>query len=127
MSDEYPGVKRLRVRFTDPGEIDFDWPFVALEREIASIEVDGEKWVPETRIEKLADANGYLCAEVNRLQKLVDEAEHTCKNAAQGYKAYYFVCSKCGWNLVNVKRDSIELAAAMINRCPHCGAKVVDA
>lgn len=71
MSDEYPGVKRLIVHFTDPGEIDFDWPFVALEREIASIEVDGEEWVPKERIEKLADMNGYLCAEVNRLQKLV--------------------------------------------------------
>ena len=76
MSDEYPGVKRLIVHFTDPGEVDFDWPFVALEREIASIEVDGEEWVPKERIEKLADMNGYLCAEVNRLQKLVEE--RTC-------------------------------------------------
>ena len=93
MSDEYPGVKRLIVHFTDPGEIDFDWPFVALEREIASIEVDGEEWVPKERIEKLADMNGYLCAEVNRLQKLVEE--RTCRDT--GENEWHFVCSACGY------------------------------
>ena len=40
--DEFPGVKRIIVHFTDPNEHDFEWPFVPLEREIESIEVDGE-------------------------------------------------------------------------------------
>ena len=52
----------------------------------------------------------------------------TCHNVVEGNETlYYFVCSECGWNLVNVKKGSIELAAAMINSCPHCGAKVVSA
>ena len=55
-------------------------------------------------------------------------AERTCKNEYQKWPKgmYYFVCSECGWNLVNVGRASIEIAARLMRRCPGCGAKVVD-
>lgn len=116
MSDEYPGVKRLIVRFTDPGEIDFDWPFVALEREIASIEVDDEEWVPKERIEKLADMNGYLCAEVNRLQKLVEE--RTCCIEGRYYDELMDEC----YTQLSCDHETSEYEP---NYCPTCGARVV--
>ena len=116
MGDEYPGVKRLIVHFTDPGEIDFDWPFVALEREIASIEVDGEEWVQKERIEKLADMNGYLCAEVNRLQKLVEE--RTCCIEGSYYDEMW---DDTCWQL-SCGHDAWGLKP---NYCPTCGARVV--
>lgn len=53
-------------------------------------------------------------------------AERTCHNARLYGHAYYFVCSECGWNLVNVGKDSIELAAMMLRYCGGCGAKVVE-
>ena len=53
--DEYPGVKRIVVHFTDPNEHDFEWPFVPLEREIESIDVDGEKWVAPARLQERID------------------------------------------------------------------------
>ncbi len=116
MSDEYPGVKRLIVHFTDPGEIDFDWPFVALEREIASIEVDGEEWVPKERIEKLADTNGYLCAEVNRLQKLVEE--RTCCIEGRYYDELMDEC----YTQLSCDHETREYEP---NYCPTCRARVV--
>lgn len=78
--DEFPGVKRIIVHFTDPNEHDFEWPFVPLEREIESIEVDGEEWVPLARMGKMADANGYMCAEINRQQERIEDLEELVRD-----------------------------------------------
>ena len=55
--------------------------------------------------------------------------ERTCTNAKKKWSSfakYYFVCSECGWNLPDIGRDCIEIAAMLINRCPLCGASVID-
>ena len=84
--------------------------------------------------EWIKQANGLIHeanARADELQAKCDElnaaiGNGTCRNVAKewGEKIYYFVCSECGWNLVNVGRVSIEIAAEMINTCPNCGKKV---
>ena len=58
--DEYPGVSRLIIRFTDKDEHDFEWPFVANGRVIDSVQVDGETYIPSSKAMKLVRTNGEL-------------------------------------------------------------------
>lgn len=72
--DEFPGMKRIeRIAFTDGTMLDVDYPFVAADREIERVEVDGVAYVDGERMLK---ANGEMCAEVNRLQAKVAELEN---------------------------------------------------
>ena len=55
-------------------------------------------------------------------------AERTCRNDKDkwsGLAKYLFVCSECGWNLVDVGNDAIDISARLMKRCPMCGAKVI--
>jgi len=63
---EYPGIMRLeRVEFDDGSIRRFDYPFVAVDKAIAKVVIDGIEYV---NAEKLKATNGELCAEVNELQ-----------------------------------------------------------
>ena len=69
-------MSRLIIRWTDPNERAHDWPFVSNGREVESVEVDGEVYVPTSKVLKMAIANGEMCAEINELQariKLLEE------------------------------------------------------
>ena len=72
MTDEYPGVSRLIVEWTDPDEVVLNWPFNANGREVRSVTVDGVEYVDA---EKLKMTNGELCAQVNELEKRIAELE----------------------------------------------------
>ena len=143
MTDEYPGVSRLVVEWTDPDEIAFNWPFNANGREVASVEVDGIEYV---NAEKLKATNGELCAQVNELERLIanrDESIHnltalldkrqariaeleagrTCFSDNEPVMLYndkwhVFRCSECH-HQVNLCYNPKP------NYCPNCGAKVV--
>lgn len=55
-------------------------------------------------------------------------AERTCRNDKDkwsGLAKYLFVCSECGWNLVDVGNDAIDISARLMKRCPMCGARVI--
>ena len=70
--DEFPGMKRIeRIAFTDGTMLDVDYPFVAADREIERVEIDGVEYVDAPR---LLEANGKLCAEVNELQAALNAA-----------------------------------------------------
>jgi len=69
--DEYPGMVRLKVYFTDPSERVFDWPFVSLDREVARVTIGDTEYVDAPR---LLEANGRLCAEVNKLEAAMNAA-----------------------------------------------------
>ena len=72
-TDEYPGMKRLKVFWTDHDEPELDWPFTSAGREVERVELDGVSYVDGERMLK---ANGEMCAEVNRLQAKVVELEN---------------------------------------------------
>ena len=118
MTEEYPGVSRLIVEWTDPDEIAFNWPFNANGREVRSVAVDGVEYVDA---EKLKATNGELCAEVNELEKRIAELEvgKTCSGTLDFDN--WFICSNCG---CQTKGDQY---GEKPNYCASCGRKVVDA
>lgn len=62
--DEFPGMKRIeRIVFTDETMLDVDYPFVAADREIERVEIDGVSYVDGERMLK---ANGVMCAEIKQ-------------------------------------------------------------
>ena len=120
-------MSRLIIRWTDPHERPHDWPFVSNGRKVENVEVDGEVYVPSSKVMKLAHANGELCAEVNELQARIAELEagRTCelvhvKNGPR-YDVWQFSC--CGYTFA----ESVSEVACNFNYCPNCGCKVVDA
>jgi len=122
MTDEYPGVSRLIVEWTDPDEIAFNWPFNANGREVRSVTVDGVEYV---NAEKLKATNGELCDEVNELEKRVAELEagRTCEQEERGWSTegdHARVWLTCGHDCM------VPTVQDLPNYCPNCGAKVVD-
>ena len=76
--------------------------------------------------------NTHLIIRDDGWQAIADElnarAERTCRNNKDkwsGLAKYLFVCSECGWNLIDVGNDAIDISAKLMKRCPMCGAKVV--
>lgn len=61
--DEYPGMKRLKVFWTDHDEPELDWPFTSAGREIERVEIDGVSYVDG---ERMLRANGEMCAEIKQ-------------------------------------------------------------
>ena len=45
MTDEFPGVHRLIVKFKDQKAADLTWPFVSLDKEIKCLVVDNQEYV----------------------------------------------------------------------------------
>ena len=99
--DEYPGVKRIIVHFTDPNEHDFEWPFVPLEREIAYIMVDGETWVRERICEFSIKDN---------------------MNETEGMGDVWIECSACNC-VFDFYADEWLMK---MSYCPSCGARKVN-
>lgn len=68
------------------------------------------------KLDKLADTNGYLCAEVNRLQKLVEE--RTCRIEGSYYDELFDeTCTNLSCGHAIWQNESP-------NYCSECGAKV---
>ena len=155
MTDEYPGVSRLIVEWTDPDEIAFNWPFNANGREVKSVAVDGVEYVDA---EKLKATNGELCAQVNELEAENKSLRHEREFAKKLDKeAVYFLRGK----IEKLRAENGELQARIaeleagrtckiteydeapypvcsecgaiqpddftVHYCWCCGAKVVDA
>lgn len=114
--DEYPGVKRIIVHFTDPDEHDFEWPFVPLEREIAYIMVDGEKW-------SRRNEDGVMPATEKYMTKIGWKRERTCKQEERGWGTegdHARVWLTCGHDCM------VPTVQDLPNYCPNCGARVVS-
>lgn len=70
----------------------------------------------------------YFDTEAEAIAAWNSRAERTCRNNKDkwsGLAKYLFVCSECGWNLVDVGNGAIDLSARLMKRCPMCGAKVM--
>ena len=77
--DEYPGMRRIeKIVFTDSTEHIVNYPFVMVDKEVWAITLDnGEAYMFH---ERLADANGKLCAEVNELEERVETLEELVRD-----------------------------------------------
>lgn len=110
--DEFPGVKRIIVHFTDPNEHDFEWPFVPLEREIAYIMVDGEMWYR-------GGEDGAVPATEENMAKFGWVRERTCHIEGSYYDELFDeTCTNLSCGHAIWQNESP-------NYCSECGAKVV--
>lgn len=71
MENETHGVRRLIVKFKDPNAADLDWPFVALDREIKSVYIDGDEWVRKrTSKDSVENPEHYTSGDVECIEAI---------------------------------------------------------
>lgn len=91
--DEYPGMRRIeKIVFTDSTEHIVNYPFVMVDKEVWAITLDnGEAYMFH---ERLADANGELCAKVNEQEKRMSELESLVRDMDYCIRGY-MSCDDC--------------------------------
>jgi hypothetical protein len=117
-----------RVEFDDGSIRRFDYPFVAVDKAIAKVVIDGIEYV---QADKLKATNGELCAEVNELEARIAELEagRTCQfiiednmNETDGMGDVWFRCTNCDTCFDYYADDWLM----KMPYCPNCGARIVD-